>query len=207
MMSQDEEIRKQLKSFRDDIELYKDIPLSDGDIMKIVDGKSKVVTYPNIHKYSTLDELLSPFGSCCILYETHEHYGHWVCLTIRPEYTQKGKQIVEYFDSYGKMPDAPLDIIPAKFAMESKQDYPYLTSLMANCPYKISYNEHQFQKMSPNVKDCGRWISIRILMKDLPLEMFCHFFKGLYSDSLATLLTMDEEQLNNGLNAGGCCVR
>ncbi len=189
------EIYDDLDQLKKDIELYKDIPLSDGDIMKLVDGKAHVVTYPNMHKYSSLDELLGHHGACCILYETHEHYGHWTLISIRPLYTQKGKQIVEYFDSYGYLPDYPLEMIPKEFAESSHQNYPYLSSLMAECPYKISYNEHQFQKLSPNVKDCGRWISLRCILKDLPLEDFAKFFYGIYSDNLATLLTMDESQI------------
>jgi len=196
--------KKLRKQFEDVISVYKDIPLSDGDIMKIVNGQANVVTYPNIHKYKSIDELLAPHGACCILYETHEHYGHWVCLTIRNEDlygTGTIYPVLEYFDSYGEEIDYPLNVIPVDFAKNTHQDKPYLSELMLDdsCTYQLSYNEHQFQKFSPNVKDCGRWIATRIILKDMPLDDFIKLFKGMYSDDIVTAITCDPSQLQNSV--------
>lgn len=188
---------QQLLTLRDEVDKFKDIALSTEDILRIVDGKAHVVLYSQIHTFNSIDELLKPYDAAVILYETHENYGHWTCVTLRDEYSRKGKRILEFWDSYGLPFDAQLTDIPKEFAKKTYQDKPYLSELLIkeNCPYKLSYNEFQFQELTPNVKDCGRWVATRILLKDLPLKVFRDFFYGLYSDDLVTILTMDNSQL------------
>lgn len=185
-------------SLREEIDKYKDIPLSTEDILKLVKGRANVILYSQLCTVQNIDEILEPYDACVILYETHPHYGHWTCLTIRHnEFSNKGKKILEYFDSYGLPFDAHLKDIPKKFAEESNQDHPYLSDIVSreSCPYRLSYNEFQFQDLTPGAKDCGRWCALRILLKELPLKVFRDFFHGLYSDDLATFLTMDSTQV------------
>ncbi len=184
-------------NLRDEIDKFKDVALSTRDILDIVDGKANVVLYSQIHTLDSIDDLLKPYGAAVILYETHENYGHWTCLTLRDEYTKKGRQILEFYDSYGLPFDAQLKDIPKEFAEKTFQDQPYLSKLIIkdNCPYRLSYNEFQFQELTPNTKDCGRWCALRILLKELPLKVFRDFFYGLYSDDLVTILTMNDSQL------------
>ena len=153
-----------------------DYSLSDQDVMDIVDEKSKVVAYRDLHKYRSLDELLSPHGAVFILYETEQDYGHWVSLI-------KSRNIIEFFDPYGVFIDDELKWIPKKFAKESHQDKKYLSQLLYESPYKLSYNEYPFQKLKNGINTCGRWAAQRIIMKNTPLEQFNGIFDSDNKDS------------------------
>lgn len=183
------------------LEQYKDVALSDTDVMKIIDGKANMIRYPEMHKIDSIEQLLSPYGACVILYETKPHFGHWCCITVRDPHTEgysrKGKLILEFWDSYGKPIDSQLSNIPRDYAKSSNQDLPYLSYLLLkeSCPYKLSYNQYPFQKLLPGVSTCGRWVSLRILLKDAPLELFKDLFYGMYSDEIAAMVTHDKEQL------------
>lgn len=175
------------------IDKFKNIPLSDEDIMTLLEGKTNIVRYPDLHKYDTIDQLLQPYNSAVLLYEDKPHSGHWCCVT-KNKGGGKGP-LVEFFDPYGKFPDSQLDYIPKKYAKESHQNYPYLLHLLYDSPYRSSYNEFEFQEMKPKVKDCGRWCALRILFKDHTLDEFVDEFYGPYSDDIATLVTARFSQL------------
>src|SRR5271154_6460796 len=183
---------QELQSLKETIDLYKAIPLSDGDIRRLVDNKANVVMYRNIRLYESIDELLLPHGACVILYETKDHFGHWCCITLRDRLSGKGHKVIEFFDPYGGEIDSQLKHIPEKFAQESGQNHPFLGDLMLKCDYKLSYNQFPFQELKANVADCGRWCALRIILKEATLEEFRDLFYNLYSDEWATLLTMDE---------------
>ena len=188
-----EDINQLKQILKEEIDIYKDIPLSDSDMLDLVKGKANLVTYSEIHKYRSIDELLAPYGACIILYETKPHFGHWVCLTLHDG-------LIEYFNSYGSLnngglPDDELKHIPKAFAKESHQDKKYLTKLLVECDYELSYNEFQFQELDNHVKDCGRWVVLRIIMKSLSLEDFSKLFFNMYSDDLVTYLTAKASQL------------
>lgn len=170
---------------REILDEYKDIALSDGDIMELMDGNAVIVRYSDIRKYSTIEELLGKDDVVFILYESRPHFGHWTVL-IRDQNRQ-----IEYFDSYGKPLDYYIDKIPEPFKSESGQNEKWLSKLLLEYDGPISYNQYKFQKLDQNVKDCGRWSVLRAKLKDLPLESFKTLFKGIYSDDLATFLTTD----------------
>lgn len=190
--------RNELHQF---IDKFKNTPLSDGDIESMMQGKVNIVYYPDVHKYKSVDELLHPYGCCIILYVSKPHTGHWVCLTVRPEIHMKKngnpKIILEYFNPYGSdntfgysgMPDDELHFIDDQFRIENNEDYPYLTRLILNCDYKLTYNEFPFQKLNSDIKTCGRWTVLRCLLRELSLEQFRDLFLGLYGDDLVTILT------------------
>lgn len=196
--------KAELKAY---IDKFKSIPLSNYDIEDLLDGQVNIVMYPDMHKYKSLDELLYPYKCCIILYETAPRKGHWVCLTLRPDIHMKKNgecQIVlEYWNSYGSskddattgMPDDELKFIPKDFAIESNQDYPYLTRLILDCNYKLTFNEFPFQKLKAGISTCGRWCVLRCLLKELSLEEFRDLFLGLYGDEYISLLTSNNSQL------------
>jgi hypothetical protein len=181
------------------IELYKNIPLTDSDIKRGLyecNQDTNVVLYSQMCTYNSIDELIKPYNSCLILYEEKPNTGHWCCLTLHDN-------LLEYFDPYGSdkkmeysgQPDSSLKFIPEPFRQESNQDVPYLSLLMLKCPYKLSYNEYQFQELDKYVKTCGRWCLLRICLKDLTLEQFRDLFFGNNSDNIATVCTADQKQL------------
>lgn len=190
--------KEDLIILRQEIDKYKDIALSDQDIRSLLDGKCSIVLYRDMHKISTIDQLLGKYNSCVVLIETKEKYGHWVCITLRND-KHKGKHILEYFDALGKPPDYWLDDISPMFARETNQDKPYLSQLLIDCPYKLSYNEFDFQELgNGSVKTCGRWVCLRIMFRDETLKTFKDIFYDVFSDELATYFTMDKSQLKKG---------
>lgn len=168
----------------DIIRKYRDVALSDKEVRNLVKERAKVVLYPEVSNYDTLDELLYPYEACFILYESKPNYGHWCCIF------KQQNDLIEFFDPYGVYPDDELLLIPNDFRKESKQDKKYILGLMYYSPYRLSYNEHQFQKKRKDIKTCGRWCSLRIILRDWPLEKFARIFQNTESDDLVTFLTL-----------------
>ena len=172
----------------DTLKYYEAQALSNKDVLKLLDNKAKVVLYPELHKFHTIDELLHPYDAVFLLYELKPQYGHWTCLFKR------GKE-VEFFNSYGGIPDETLKKIPNTYKSESHQNFPYLVNLLYNSPYEIHYNEYDFQKHSPDVKTCGRWAALRLLMKDFTIDEFKHVidllkdYLSVSADKVVTILT------------------
>ncbi|HMG14194.1 MAG TPA: hypothetical protein VK590_02035 [Saprospiraceae bacterium] len=168
-----------------------DISLSEDDLRRLLPGV-KIVSYPDLEKYKSLEELLYPNDEVIILYlkrlkdgSYDESYGHWVGLF-------RNKGIVSFFDSYGGKPD------------DYKQIEPYLSKLLLDYSERknvpIEYNDHQFQKWEPDIATCGRHTAMRIAFKDLPLKDYIYLFKDtpkFDSDEIVTALTQRD-------NEGGC---
>jgi hypothetical protein len=173
---------------------YADIALSDKEVLKLINGRANLILYPDLHKYTSIDQILEPYGACILLYEAKPRYGHWCCIF------KVNDRLLEYFNPYGGFhegfPDESLEYIPMDFRLKSHQYYPYLSMLMYNSPYQLSYNEYPFQKHNQNIKTCGRWCAIRIVFKNYSLNEFSDLIKflkkklNINSDQLVTLLTM-----------------
>ena len=160
-------------------------PLSDQDIMNLVDHKANFVIYPDLHKYSSIDEAMGSHGCFFLLYETAQNYGHWVCVI------NHGKRL-EFFDPYSAKPDDEIKQIPEYFRKETDQDYPHLSVLLYKSGYPIEYNHTQLQAKRSDVSTCGRHVACRINMRDLPLKEYVKKLKGvkgLTADQVVTVLT------------------
>lgn len=180
-----------MTSYKDIINKYEDIALSNFEILELVDGKANFVLYPELINYSSIDEILEPYGACFLLFEAKPRYGHWCCLFKLDDNT------IEFFNPYGGYPDDSLNLIPLHFRMVSNQYYPYLSWLMINSKYDLTYNEHKFQKRAKNTKTCGRWCATRILFRNISLKDFTKLFKNKNGDKIVTLLTMWINNKNN----------
>lgn len=163
--------------------------LSNFQLLELVRDNANVVLYPDIWKYKSIDQLLYPHNACFLLFETNPYYGHW-CAIIK-----YGKTI-EFFDPYSGYPDDVLDFIPNDFKNKSNQQFPYLTKLLYECPYKIEFNDHKYQKHKKSINTCGRHCAVRILHKNLNLKQYDKFIKSnckkmnMDPDSLVTYLTL-----------------
>jgi len=104
-----------------DVRRLKDIALSDKDVMKLVEGRAKVVLYSDLHKFKSLDQLLKPYGSVFLLFEWQPGSGHWVAIN------RLDNDSIEFFDPYGVYMDDELKWVPSDFRKKSFQNYPYLT--------------------------------------------------------------------------------
>lgn len=167
-----------------------DKAFSSKDIIDFVPN-TKIVMYCDIHKYKSLDQLLSPYGSVVILYMTKQNYGHWVCLFMRRD------GVIEFFDSYGNcdgrrmVPDSEFHYISKSFRQQSYQNYPYLTKLLYDSNYPVEYNHYNFQDEKKGVNTCGRHCVVRLLNKNLTLNQYINEFQksGISPDQLVLNLT------------------
>lgn len=158
-------------------------PLSDTDIRLLLRNKTNIVRYRDMHTFHNIDQLIMPHGNCVILYETSENMGHWCCLVWR------GHDQIEFFDPYGKSMDSQLKYIHPHFARATHQDQMYLTRLVNHSKYKLYNNKTAFQKLRSDVKSCGRWCCLRIIMHDMKPELFKRMFQDLKGDDIAAFLT------------------
>jgi len=128
------------------------IAMDDGDIRHYL-PKAKILTYNELSKVKTIEQLLPRHKSYFILLYpvASETSGHWVCMT-------RYDKTIEYFDSYGLQPDKPLDW--GKF----KKTPHYLSNLLGRTKLKIHYNTINFQsKQDYTISTCGAFCVFRIL--------------------------------------------
>lgn len=156
---------------------------SDDDIKTLCDGKVKIVMYSKFKKIKSIDQVLNPYGSCIILYETKQGYGHWCALLTRPTKVKGKIADIEHFDSYGMKPDDELKYVPENYKVEGGEEYPWLTYLLAKATNpktgrygRVIYNEYPLQKSKKDTSTCGRWCGIRIVFKHLSIEKFVKLF-------------------------------
>lgn len=161
---------------------HKDLALSDVDLMTLMKNDANVVSYRDLPKYSSIDDLFGHHHVCFILYEWKPSYGHWTLLS-------RSDRLLEFFDPYGKFPDSQLAHVPEPWRTQSHQNVKWLSKLMIKSNYDLSYNEYKFQKLDEDTKTCGRWCVVRALLRDLPLEDFKRLFLSKDGDMLATVIT------------------
>src|SRR3990172_2535674 len=94
--------------------------LSGSEMMKLIANKARIMTYPELHDYDTIEEVLGPHQAVIILYLTSDNFGHWVCLFIN----KNGN--INFFDSYSLMPDSQLKEIDIHFRNTHNQRVPIL---------------------------------------------------------------------------------
>lgn len=154
---------------RKELAKYENVALSDGQLKQILRGKVNIVMYPDIHKMKSLDEVLGPHGAAIILFESKPGYGHWCSLFRGPG---RDNGMVEFFNPYGGYPDDSLKLIGRGFAAKTNQDVPYLSRLMIQSPYRLSYNQYPFQRQAGGIRTCGRHCASRLLLRDLTLDQY-----------------------------------
>jgi len=162
-----------------DIHNAESIDLTENDIKRIIDGKALIITYSELEKYNTINELLELYEAAVILYETKKNFGHWVCIFIN----NNGE--LEFFDSYGLYIDEELKIAPDyNMRMHNGVLVPHLSALVSKSKYKLVYNKKQLQKVLEHVNTCGRWVAMRLRFRDISLNEFINLFtKNQYYDS------------------------
>ena len=129
-------------------------PLSNDDIHKIL-RNVKIITYPELAQYKTIEELLPQEFSCVVILVLEKpNEGHWTGLL-------RYSNIFEFFDSYGN----PVDYDLTHWLDESKRSQLnestlYLTNLLKG--RKHIYNKIKYQSMKASVSDCGAHVSYRL---------------------------------------------
>jgi len=169
-----------------------DRPLSSKDIKKILNNKVKIILYPEIVNYYSIDELLNPYDCVIILYMQNEitggFWGHWCCIFKIKNDT------IEFFDPYGTFVDDELNYdIDSHFRKENGLEYPLLSYLLfyTGDKYKLTYNEYKFQGI--DTATCGRHCCNRLLNKNLTLKQYKNKMDNskINYDILVTIITDD----------------
>ena len=157
-----------------------DHDLTSADIMKITNNKCKIISYHELVSVNSIDDLLTNNGACIVLYETRQNFGHWTALI------RQSPNTLEFFDSYGFQLDQELNY--AKY-----DNTPFLSNLVKKSNYNnIIQNKHRLQQFAKDVNTCGRWTSLRIVMKNLSIDDFVRLFttnNSYNADFWATSLT------------------
>jgi hypothetical protein len=148
-------------------EIKMDKSLTYDDIVMICGYKPNLIKYGDIVNYNHIDDILTN-NACIILYETSNNRGHWCCIFKR-------RNIIEFFDPYGLPPDNQLLFISNSFRVISDQKHPILSLLLIKSPYRISYNQYQYQQYSPKISTCGRHVGIRLLLSNLSNDQYHTF--------------------------------
>lgn len=138
-------------------------PLSETDIIKYLDGKTKICKYNEIQGVSNIETLLSPYGNCIILLETEPDFGHWICLkkTNRPNI-----KFISFFDSYGDFPDKQKHYIDEDFLQSSGQKFNKICKLLYDASFNgwiIEFSHRRLQNLrNAKMATCGHWCSVFI---------------------------------------------
>lgn len=157
------------------------------DILDLTDKKCRIVEYRELSQYPTLKAAMGKHKAMAVLYETRENYGHWVAVI------QTNESLLEVFDSYGLGLDEQLKFINPYFRKVSGQSVPHLSHLIATSGIKLVVtNDSRLQAVAADTNTCGRWVGLRIAMRDYPLENFIALFKKQKQkpDWYVTALTM-----------------
>lgn len=160
--------------------------LSGEDLMKIVENNAEVLIYNELYQFKAIEEVMGPHKAAIILYEWKPNFGHWVTVFE----SIPGKRI-EFFDPYAYKPDDEKSFIPTHMWKMG-----YMSQLLYDASkrgWEIEYNDYQFQtRQFSDVATCGRWVTLRLLLRHMPLQKFKQIFSNkppLPSDLLVTALT------------------
>jgi len=153
-----------------DILRAEDYDLSDDDILRITDNKTKIFLYSDLEQVDNIDDILNPYGCCVILYQLEANVGHWVRLIKHKNNT------LEFFDPYGMSIDEELKNSKYNLRRHRGVITPHLTALIDKSNYKLISNDFKLQKFKEHTNTCGRWVSMRIRFKDVSLGKFIKLF-------------------------------
>jgi hypothetical protein len=148
------------------------------DILRILDGKTKIISYDMLSDMKNIDDLFGEFNSVCILYKTQPNYGHWTCVL-------RHRNSVEFFDPYGYFIDDQFNYIPEEHKLPK-----YLSNLILNSGLNVEYNDEKLQ--GDTTATCARHCCMRIAMKNIPIDNYCAMmknFRGMKPDEIVAMMT------------------
>lgn len=151
------------------------IPLYGDQVQQLAKYPYRILKYREILKYDTLDELLGKDGAVILLYEFQLNIGHWFCVFKLDNNT------IEVFDSLGYKPDFELRKVKKEYRQEFGEVSPYLSKLLRESPYKLSFNDYKLQ--AHNTGTCGRWVGLRLRNRHRSLNQFVKLVNKFIKDS------------------------
>jgi hypothetical protein len=164
------------------------------DIKKMLGHNIKIIRFPDLVEYNSMEQVLPYPNDCAILFfidemNQNQAIGHWTCIM------RNGKQY-EFFDSYGLDSKEDLEHISEEKRIKFGEQRNYLKELGGGA---LKHNPVQYQGWDPKVATCGRFSIIRLLafmagitnpkefyrfMRDAKKQYNCKSF-----DELAVMLT------------------
>ena len=169
-----------------DVESYS---LSETDIQKMI-PTLRIVSYPELLKAKTIDDVLDDKGRLMLLYLTENEFtGHWVCLL-----NYRDTNIIEYFDPYGNYkPDGEGKWLTKQQLKELGQSTKKLTQLLNASSYEVKSNAFPFQTDRMNMNTCGRHCTTRLYFKNLHLPEYIKLVEstGLKPDDFVCAFTFN----------------
>jgi hypothetical protein len=175
-------------SIMNDIHKSEEIPISNFDILKLTNNKTKIVMYEDlmtmyVSQFIDLFQKETNYN-IILLYQITAGYGHWISIILDKEDTGE----FYHFDSYGLYPDNMLDKI-----------YPYkdLSRLYQESGIKVNVSTYKFQEKIENINTCGRWAALRSNYYYMTNNEFINYFTSnkisqlvRNLDDVATIMTM-----------------
>lgn len=173
-------------------------PLSENEILHLVENEAKLVTHEEIAKFETIEQLIGKHKACIILYVTdvnHQNnsvFGHWCCVFKAPW----AKGTMSYFDPYGHEPDYSLRFMKPD-ATQEYGNQPALSNLLQDYSRRggtVVMNDAPLQKQVKGNAICGRMTGLRLQFRNLDGNQFAALMnsyskKGVSSDDLASIMT------------------
>jgi len=161
--------------------------LTGDEVYKISGPKTKLILYPQLKKYASIEQLFGRDEKVIILYITEQErnstVGHWVLLT---KIVRNGKVIVEFNDSYGLLLDDEIDFNSYEKQVQFGQSERLLTRLLytfsLDPKHEVHYNEKKLQKLKNGVNSCGRWVALRAKYYKIPLEQYQKIWENLQKE-------------------------
>lgn len=166
----------------------KDYPLSDGDIRKILGDDISIITYPDLNKVDTINDVFDRKGRCILLFLTSSPTaGHWCCMLNK-------KKGIEFFDPYGDAPEKQKEGADPALLAQLGERQPRLMELLRKSGRPVYYNTYPFQKDKVGVNSCGRHCVVRCLYAPYSLEKYKSVIdsSGLSPDDFVSGVTYDK---------------
>lgn len=162
----------------------KEYALSDTDIKSLL-GNVPIITYPELEKYESLDDLFDGKGRAILFFpNASENVGHWTCLIKR-------RNMIEFFDPYGDAPEEQKDGLSKSRLQQLDIAQPFLSRLMRAERLPIYYNSHAFQSSRDDVATCGRHCVVRLLYQPYSIDKYAAIIRksGLKPDDFVVGVT------------------
>jgi len=136
--------------------------------MNAINPDAKIMKYTDLYDYDSIEELFKDCDKIILLFLTiSKRAGHWTCL-----YKQPNSTTINYYDSYGVMPDYELQAISKKRRAELNESYDYLRHLLMG--HNVNVNRIQFQ--NDKSASCGCFVSHRLFYSHLSPEQYLKLF-------------------------------
>ena len=160
----------------EEIKTLETMDVTGEDLLNMVDNKSNLLEYSDLHKFSNIEQVLGSHGCCIILYQTESEYeGHWTCIFK----SKKHLRHLLFFDSYGLGIDTELKFSQFNKSLHRGKIVSHLRQLIFNSNYSVTSNHFKLQKNREDIATCGRYVATRINNRNMSNRQYVNFIRGL----------------------------